>query len=415
VMEYVPGPTLEQVMAAQKKGLQFEEALRLIQEIAEALDCAHAQGIVHRDIKPANILLTEDGRPKIADFGIARIDLPNSTVAGKILGTPAYMSPEQIEGGAVDGRSDIFSLGVVLYRTVTGYEPFQGNSITTVCFQVASREPMRASMLKGDIPPQLDSVLARAMAKDPRDRYQRGMELALDLKELREGREPKSDVKISSTTHSIARIDGAEPKQLPPQGLFNQSWKLQPWMRRPAVRAAFVFAFASLALGLPTYFELRSRRREAAADAAMSTSAAPGEKSTQPDSPPPVVAPSQPASQSAFHAGGAPQVADSALELQLQHQLSAATLSLWIDGKLAFSGQMQSQAKRKLVFFHSGSKEQAIVPLPHGNHKIRVRVVSVPDHFDQSATVNVSFVKNLQRVLRINCDKSTGDMHTTLQ
>ena len=90
-------------------------------------------------------------------------------------------------------------------------------------------------------------------------------------------------------------------------------------------------------------------------------------------------------------------------------------MSLWIDGKVAYSGQLQGQAKRKLVFFHAGSKQQAIVPLPHGNHKIRVRVVSVPDHFDQSATINVSFAKNLQRILHINCDKATGEMRTTLQ
>ena len=130
--------------------------------------------------------MTEDGNPKIADFGVARIDSPHLTSPGLVLGTPAYMSPEQLEGKAVDGRADLFSLAVILYRMVTGYGPFQGGSVSTVCFKIANREPMAASLLNAEVPPQLDSVLARGIAKEPCDRYQRGMEFALDLRELRE-------------------------------------------------------------------------------------------------------------------------------------------------------------------------------------------------------------------------------------
>jgi len=129
-----------------------ETALQLTSELAEALDCAHAQGVVHRDLKPANILLTEDGHAKIADFGVAKLNLSNQTLAGRTLGTPAYMSPEQLNGEAVDGRSDLFSLGVVLYTMLTGHRPFQGNSAITVSFKVVNRDPIPATLLNAELP-----------------------------------------------------------------------------------------------------------------------------------------------------------------------------------------------------------------------------------------------------------------------
>src|SRR5713226_4090632 len=127
VLEFVPGETLNKILIREKK-LPLANALQLAEELAEALDYAHAQGVVHRDIKPANILVTEDGHAKIADFGIAKLNLSQLTLPGKVMGTPAYMAPEQLSGEGVDGRSDIFSLGVILYAMVTGHSPFHGNS-----------------------------------------------------------------------------------------------------------------------------------------------------------------------------------------------------------------------------------------------------------------------------------------------
>jgi serine/threonine-protein kinase len=182
VMEYVAGVPLNG-MLSEGVPIPLPSALKLTQQIAEALDCAHAQNIVHRDIKPANIMVTAEGQAKITDFGVAKLNLTHVTMPGRVFGTPAYMSPEQLEGGEVDGRSDIFSLGVILYSMVTGYRPFQGNSVMTVCFKVANREPMAPTLLDPNLPPELDAVIARAMAKNPSDRYQRAMELALDLGE----------------------------------------------------------------------------------------------------------------------------------------------------------------------------------------------------------------------------------------
>jgi serine/threonine-protein kinase len=194
-MEFVGGQSLDKLLSRDDHKLPVETALQLTLELAEALDCAHGQGVVHRDLKPANILLTEDGHAKIADFGVAKLNLANHTLAGRALGTPAYMSPEQLNGEAVDGRSDLFSLGVILYTVLTGYRPFQGNSAVTVSFKVVNRDPVPATVLDTELPQGVDYIIARAMAKDPAERYQRGMEMVLDIQEMRQGREPWSKAK----------------------------------------------------------------------------------------------------------------------------------------------------------------------------------------------------------------------------
>src|SRR5579863_7388040 len=196
VMEFVAGQSLDKLLLSREdRKLPPEVALQITLELAEALDCAHGQGVVHRDLKPANILVTEDGHVKIADFGVAKLNVSNSTLSGRTLGTPAYMSPEQLNGGDVDGRSDLFSLGVVLYTILTGYRPFQGNSAMTVAFKVVNREPIPATILDTELPPGLDYIISRAIAKDPSVRYQRGMEMALDIQDLQQGREPWSKAK----------------------------------------------------------------------------------------------------------------------------------------------------------------------------------------------------------------------------
>src|SRR6202789_3169003 len=222
VMEFVGGRSLDNLLSQHDHKLPVEIALQLTLELAEALDCAHGQGVVHRDLKPANILLTDDGHAKIADFGIAKLNLANHTLAGRALGTPAYMSPEQLNGETVDGRSDLFSLGVVLYTVLTGYRPFQGNSALTVSFKVVNRDPIPASILETGLPAGRDYIIARAMAKDPAERYQRGMEMVLDIQELREGREPWSKAKTPASPTSKGTAHTANEKAGRPLG--------QPWV-----------------------------------------------------------------------------------------------------------------------------------------------------------------------------------------
>src|SRR6202522_3778430 len=210
VMEFVGGQSLDKLLTGEARKLPLDLALQLAHELAEALDCAHSQGVVHRDLKPANILLTEDGHAKIADFGVAKLNLANHTLAGRALGTPAYMSPEQLNGEAVDGRSDLFSLGVVLYTMVTGHRPFQGNSAITGSFKVVNRDPVPATVLDSDLPKGLDYIGQRAMAKDPAERYQRGTEMALDIQDLREGRELRSKGQAKSPAQAPPPAQGAK-------------------------------------------------------------------------------------------------------------------------------------------------------------------------------------------------------------
>ena len=190
VMEFISGRTLGEAI---KKGerLSPERACEIGQRIAEALGYAHQRGVIHRDIKPANILLTSKEaygieRPKITDFGVAKLAEARTTMTGQLLGTPAFMPPEQFTGGPIDGRADIFSLGVVLYWMATGEQPFPGESITAVSYKVVHTEPVPPRKLNPWMPARLEAVIVKCLAKSPDDRYQTGEELAQDLAKIRE-------------------------------------------------------------------------------------------------------------------------------------------------------------------------------------------------------------------------------------
>jgi serine/threonine-protein kinase len=140
VMEYLEGTTLQAALAARGK-LPLEEALALLSPLAEALDYAHRSSIVHRDIKPANIMVLDDGRPKLMDFGVARLESSVATASGHFFGSPSYMAPEQISGAEVTNRADLFSFAVLAYEVVTGRRPFEGDSITAVMYRVVNTDP----------------------------------------------------------------------------------------------------------------------------------------------------------------------------------------------------------------------------------------------------------------------------------
>ena len=191
VMEFIDGRTLEDAAKSGER-LTLERVCEIGQQIAEALGYAHRNGVVHRDIKPANILLTSVAthgieRPKITDFGVAKLAAGSTTVSGQMLGTPAFMPPEQFTGGPVDGRADIFSLGVILYWLATGDQPFPGETVTSVSYKVVHTEPVPPSKLNPSIPPALERIILKCLAKAPSARYQTGEELARDLWGLRGG------------------------------------------------------------------------------------------------------------------------------------------------------------------------------------------------------------------------------------
>ncbi len=183
-MEYIEGRNLKSLLA-EKNRFGWEQIADIIAQVAEAIDYAHRKGIIHRDIKPANIIITTDAKVKIMDFGIAKIASSNLTTTGQFLGTPNYMSPEQVSGAAVDGRSDIFSLGVVLYELLTNRKPFQGENLTAISYKIVHEEFTPPADLAPEVPPDFNVIVARAMAKDPWNRYQRGKDLALALHQLK--------------------------------------------------------------------------------------------------------------------------------------------------------------------------------------------------------------------------------------
>ncbi len=173
VMEYVAGASLERALAV-GTGMDLNRKLEILRQTAEALDFAHRAGIVHRDVKPANILLREDGVVKVADFGIAKMTQEmtvsqNLTAAGSSLGSPAYMSPEQIRAAQVDGRSDQFSLGVLAFQMLTGRMPFAADTVHAMMYQIVAADPFADQ--PADLSPSIAAALAPALAKDPKDRY----------------------------------------------------------------------------------------------------------------------------------------------------------------------------------------------------------------------------------------------------
>jgi serine/threonine-protein kinase len=182
-MEYLDGQELRH-MLARGTPLPTAQAIDIAAQIADGLTYAHERHVVHRDIKPANIMIVKGGRAKITDFGIARMRSSQvKTMTGMVMGSPKYMSPEQVMGQRADGRSDIFSLGAVLYEMLTGAAPFSGETITSLMFQVLNATPTPPRQIISETPEMLNFVVAKALAKKADDRYQTAQEFANDLRE----------------------------------------------------------------------------------------------------------------------------------------------------------------------------------------------------------------------------------------
>jgi eukaryotic-like serine/threonine-protein kinase len=457
VMEYVSGRSLEEVLCTENGTLPLDTALQVTQELAEALDYAHAQGIVHRDVKPSNIIVAEDGHPKIADFGIAKLNVPDLPQTGRTLGTPAYMSPEQFRGDPVDGRSDLFSLGVILYQLLTRHRPFQGDSTRTISFKVLNRDPVPATALNAELCPELGHVIARAIAKDPSQRYQTGMEMALDLRDLRgsilppssngesqmdHGRELPADWRriISFTTTlgvavKIGHSDGENDSQsnaVP----FSQPWQqlsiafltfgflalafVGLWQTIP-INAAHVTARAAvlpdlskamvnLSTGLANNVSEHAPTAKASSTKRLRRTSLSGRV---PSNSPMVV-------QTLLEAATPPQVLQqslpSTLRISVEHHFGTARLSVWIDEKLTYSYSLRGAVKKRMLLlkgvqgYFSDSVE-----VPGGEHLIRVRVLSADNSYDQSGSIRGTFAPGSQKLLTTQFDKNNRGMRLSLQ
>jgi eukaryotic-like serine/threonine-protein kinase len=196
-MEFVEGRSLQSVIDL-KQPFPVSRVLKLMEQVCSALDFAHQHNVVHRDIKPANLMLTADDTVKITDFGTAKILQFGTAQTSHVMGTPSYMSPEQVKGKAIDGRSDIFSLGVILYELMTGEKPFPGQNITTVIYKIINEEPIPPRSIDSTIHPGLSAVISKALAKDPAARYQNCHELLAALKNFHEPTGADATVRMPS-------------------------------------------------------------------------------------------------------------------------------------------------------------------------------------------------------------------------
>ncbi len=217
-MEHIKGQDLKKMLGPDRR-LHPAEAARIVAEVAMALDYAHNLGVVHRDIKPANIILTTDGSPKVMDFGVARLESSNLTVDGQFIGTPNFMSPEQITGQTVDGRSDLFSLGVVLFNLLTGTKPFSGTNMHEVTLKIAQEScPIPSTVVPG-LPAAFNPIVLKCLEKEPDRRFQTGADLAEVLGALARALTPRTEDDVGRT--SINHADARRPEKPTQPGFSN--------------------------------------------------------------------------------------------------------------------------------------------------------------------------------------------------
>ncbi len=326
-LEYLDGRTLS-ALAREGTRLPWREALRLTRQLARALHHAHAQGIVHRDVKPANIMIVGSGEPKIMDFGVAKVPASQLTRAGELLGTPGYMSPEQVAAERVDGRSDLFSLGSVLYLLLTGRPAFEGASVPATLSQVCLAQPPPPSTLVPGLPHDVDRVVARALAKAAADRYPDGSSLAEDIEDVEAGRSPRH------LQDGPGRKPGGQATRIPGGGAWRVA--LHTHLSRRALVAAAVTAGAVMAgfLARPLLVTLRG---------------------------------ALPA--------GMPFAEPAKLEIVFEHRLKGGTLRVWVDDRLQVEEQLESRVTKKILSYRlrEGTARMGI-EVPPGEHMIRVQV-----------------------------------------
>jgi eukaryotic-like serine/threonine-protein kinase len=236
VMEYVEGRSLKDYLI-EEGPLDFDEACQIAGEVLSALAHAHRSRLYHRDIKPGNILLSDDGKVQVTDFGIARAEAASTmTQTGTILGTAYYLSPEQAQGLKLDGRTDIYSTGVVLYEMVTGRRPFEGDSPVSIAYKHVREMPRPPSIYREDIPPPLEAVIMTALAKKAEDRYSSAALFRRDLEAFTQGRDVTATMPSTKDSTQVLRKVGV---------LDRQATKRPGWL----IAAALLLLAGGIALG----------------------------------------------------------------------------------------------------------------------------------------------------------------------
>jgi serine/threonine-protein kinase len=410
VMELVAGRTLEK-MLLDGAPLESEKALDISRQVAEGLEYAHQQQVIHRDLKPANILVTEDGRAKITDFGIAKITAREGAVRTQgVTGTPSFMSPEQVTGADLDARSDLFSFGIILYLMLTGQKPFVGDS-AAVMFKIAFADPALPSTLNPKLTPALDYLILRCLVKDRNKRYGSARELLDDLDDIQNGRPPRSQADFSQMDLKTAEptIIAGKPLSIPLPAAT-----LPAWQKSTARLATLVAALIVLG-GLIGLGAWRLGRRGPSPPSAAPTSgispalpqpppgqgqpalglqpAPPGGESSTASA----VAASTPSAvessagksgRSSLTPASATKAASGARIVQLvcKHDLKEGTLTVTSGGRVIFKGTLKGKKKGGFLGIKSGfaGTFARSIPIPTSAQDLTVRVVTEDGSTDLS-------------------------------
>ena len=387
VMEYISGQPLNKILPGPDRKLPVETALHFALEIAEALDYAHSQGVIHRDIKPANILLTDEGHAKIADFGVARLNHTLATHTGEIFGSPAYMAPEQLMRGHADARSDLFSVGVMLYSMITGFRPFQGNSAETVCFKVMNVEPVPVTSFQTEVHPGLDRIVSRAIAKDPDERYQSGAELARDIREFL----TSNNIPIE-TNGPLPAWATQTTRQL---ALHPSEEYVKQFLWRAGAAALVVAA-------LLTGWQVSKEMREAAGiqPPPARVQSAPAIQKIQP-----VVRRPHPLLVGLKKVEQPPPIQTARIHVEILHHFAAGKASILMDNQTVLDENLHIDTSRHPILRSLEMDQTANVEAPPGKHVLQVHVVSEENTYDENEMVEAELAPGSRHVLRVNCDK----------
>ena len=392
-LEYVRGETLAAALA--RGPMPWQEAAVIVVKIARALQAAHSHHIVHRDIKPANIMISASGEPKIMDFGIAKASAAQLTVAGQVFGTPAYMSPEQASGEDVDGRSDIFSLGAVLYELVTNTRPFEGPTMAATLTKILRDEPKAASAISR-VPRTLDSVIARALRKSRDARYDSAAHLASDLECVLEGRPPIHATQLGPL--ETVALSGSQvprrPTTLPKivhSAPRNEAAEAPGPKGGAALRLAGAVSVGGVC-GVGVVLLVQQRTQGADNKTPTLAAAAPATPTPSPvrPKPTPIVTPTPtpeilPPPLSVEASGRAARVS-----LDLRHPFASGSLRIKVDDRVVFANNISGMPKKVMgVLSGYDGRFGTDLSIPPGEHTIKVEVRSGPSEFIESRSVKL--------------------------
>ncbi len=360
-LEHLEGFTLAERMA-RGHGMDWRQAVRIVASLADALQHAQSRGIVHRDVKPSNIMILPSGLPKILDFGIARAASAELTGGDEFWGSPAYMSPEQASGYVVDGRTDLFSLGSVLYELLSGRRAFEGEGIAEVVYRVVNDDPPTLSTVRPGLPRALDHVLARALAKDPADRYADGRELADALNAILRAED--------LVTTARSGIDTLTFRLTRPQNAFGA---LSTHRLLQAAGAVAIVGLSALPLS-------------SAGGSLPLTGAAP-------------VAVSSPLGV-ALASPPTPAILPALLALSVEHSEKRGRLKVWIDDEVSVDRALTSTQSKKLLFLKRNTGRIAtVLSVAPGTRKVRIEVRG--DGATRTRSVTDEFKSGESRTLQV--------------